>query len=98
MSLAQRASALFGMAVVLGGCEPSCQTVCEQALACGLDDAPRVSQTECEDTCGTRAALYDAWQDEEKQDAYVAHKQCIVDSTCDELADGACYDPLLFQF
>ena len=88
----------FGLLVLLAGCEPTCDRVCTRTLACGLDDAPRVSQTECEDTCNSRAALYDAWQDEEKQDAYVAHKRCLIDASCDDIADGACYDPLLFQF
>lgn len=89
---------MFGVVALVGGCEPTCDAVCTQTLACGLEDAPRVSQTECEDTCNSRASQYEAWQDEEKQDAYVAHKRCLVDATCDEIADGFCYDPLLFQF
>lgn len=93
-----RAGFVIGVALVLGGCEPSCEAVCNKTLACGMADAPRVSQAECEDACATRHALYDAWDDPDKQQAFVDHKRCLMDASCDEIEDGACYDPEIFEF
>jgi len=90
--------ALGLLASLSSGCAPSCDRVCDKVIACGLD-SPRTSQDACVEDCDRQAALYDEWWDDQvKVDAFKEHKRCVMDATCDELAAGACYDPLLFIF
>ena len=77
------------------GCPATCAQTCEKALSCDLD-SERVSQIECVDMCQRQDALYEMWEDEEKQQAFLEHRRCILQSTCEDIADGSCYDDLLF--
>jgi hypothetical protein len=93
---------LVVLAVVLGAgvaCTPTCEQTCRKLLRCELDDAPRVAYDECVVACESQDHLYeDAWQDEELEKAFDEHRRCIRDATCDEIADGACYDDALFFY
>ena len=85
-------------AVIAGsGCAPSCEHTCRKVLACDLG-TERIAQQECVDSCEAQDALYQSWDDEEKIDAFDDHRRCLVQSSCDEIADGACYDEDLFVF
>ncbi len=77
-------------------CTPTCESVCKKVIEC--DVSSRLAQDECERECARQDTLYDSWEDVAKQDAYAAHKTCIVDSTCDALDEGVCYDEEIFLF
>jgi hypothetical protein len=94
-----RAHLIALLPLVLLGCAPTCEQTCRHVLACGADlGSERVAQAECEDQCAREDALYAAWEDQEKMDAFDDHRRCVVGATCEELVDGACYDPLLFPY
>ena len=74
-------------------CAPPCRQVCRKVLfECDNLDSDRVALDECEASCQQQDAVYQVWQDEEKQDLFDAHKSCIGSSTCEEIAAGACYE------
>lgn len=78
-------------------CTPRCQSNCAKVLDCGLGST-RVARSECVQACQLEQALYAEWEDETKIEAFKEHKRCIRAASCDELADGVCYDPELFIF
>ncbi len=82
----------------LPGCAPSCGQTCKKVLDCELD-SPRTTTLECRDDCERQRSLYeDWWKDEEKVEQFEEHRRCLMQSTCDQLAAGACYDEELFLF
>jgi len=83
------ATALTGS--VLVACAPPCKQVCRKTLNCALD-SERVAQDECEDSCRRQETLYARWQDDVKAALFDDHKRCIKRSSCDELAEGVCYE------
>lgn len=83
--------ALLLSVVPLYGCTPPCGNVCRKVLDCGLD-SERVSQQECETSCTQQSALYASWSDDALQDLYADHRRCLMRSSCEEIASGACYD------
>jgi len=86
------------LAVALLGCAPRCERTCKKLLKCDGLDSDRVALAECETSCLNQLAMFEDWKDEDKlEDAFADHRRCIVQSTCDEIADGVCYDPLLFS-
>lgn len=96
MATARRCISVLALLFFLG-CEPTCEGVCRDVLACDLD-SDRVSHEECEATCIRQQELYEDWEDEDKADRFAAHKSCLSDATCDEIAAGVCYDEALFLF
>ena len=73
-------------------CVPPCQQLCRKVLFdCDLD-SERVSLDECIQSCERQDQLYLQWGDSEKRQLYNDHRRCISNSSCDELADGACYE------
>ncbi len=92
--------AFVGLALLaaLSGCEPSCERTCAKLLDCDGVETPRVGQEDCELQCARQEELYDSWDDTQLQDAFADHKRCVLDETCDAIADGACYDEDLFSY
>ena len=88
-----------GLACVLAwslvGCTPSCEAVCDKLLSCDLE-TDGLYDTVCVDSCERQEALYTQWEDEEKLDAYDEHLRCLSRSSCGDIDDGVCYDPLVF--
>ena len=91
LPLAAAALALGGLAA----CDPPCDRTCDKLLSCDAVETPRVSSEDCRLQCERQEQLYDNWNDQELQDAFKAHKQCILAEECDALADGVCTDELL---
>ena len=92
------ASPVAAAAVVLASlaaCDPPCDRTCDKLLSCDAVETPRVSSEDCRLQCERQEQLYDNWNDQELQDAFKAHKQCILAEECDALADGVCTDELL---
>lgn len=83
---------LMACALPLSACPPPCGQVCRKVLFdCELD-SERVAFEECEASCERQDALYQQWEDETLQDLFDDHRRCIARSSCDELAEGACYE------
>jgi len=84
------------MLVLASACAPTCESVCKKVIEC--DVSSRLAQDECERECARQNTLYNTWEDQAKQDAYVEHKSCIAGSTCEQLDEGVCYDEDIFLF
>lgn len=78
------------------GCAPDCERVCRKVRDC--DVADRLAQSECEESCTRTRLRYQDWDDKNLLEDFAAHRRCIVQATCDELEEGACYDEDLFAF
>ena len=93
--------ALLGL-IALGfsaGCTPTCTETCRKLLRCDEElGIVEYGITECEESCNRTNDLYESWEDQDKIDAFAAHKQCIAGATCDEINDGVCYDEDLYVF
>src|SRR5687768_6458568 len=77
---------------LLAGCSPPCGQVCRKILnQCELD-SQRVAFDECEASCEAQETLYLEWDNEHLQDLFDDHKRCIARSSCEEIADGVCYE------
>jgi len=89
---------LLGMLplIALSGCETTCKSTCEKLLACDEVSTPLLDEDDCEDTCAEQELLYEEWDDGAKRDALSDYKSCVVDEECGAIADGACYDELLY--
>lgn len=99
MATASRSGSALAAALLLApACRPSCEQVCEKLLACEEVESPRVSLAECEESCTREEALYEQWDDQQLLDALYGEMTCIMDTPCDEVAAGACYDEALFRF
>lgn len=53
---------------------------------------------ECQESCQTQEDLLKTWTDQELRDAFDDEMSCLGDATCDEIADGACYDASLWSY
>lgn len=95
-----RLSASVLALLVLAACPPPCKQVCRKVLFdCELD-SERVALEECEESCNRQESIYRVWDDETLLDLELDHRRCVMRSSCDELADGACYEGFeeLFPF
>jgi len=88
---------LFLLLTMQFGCAPTCDQVCRKTLFdCELS-TERVALATCIDSCDRQLSLYqDRWQDEELVDAFAEHRRCLMRETCDDIADGLCYDERIF--
>ena len=80
------------------GCHPTCKEVCNQLLDCDEVESFRVSEAECRAACLREEELYTDWQDLDALEIHYDQRSCIVDASCEEIADGACYDEELYLF
>jgi hypothetical protein len=90
--------ALAPLAVLGLGCHPTCREVCVKLLDCEEVASARVSLAECRDSCQREEQLYTDWEDEQALDQIYDERTCIMDESCADVADGACYDEDLFLF
>lgn len=80
---------LLGLA---SGCGPPCGQVCRKLLFdCELD-TERLAFEACETSCKQQDATYHAWEDDELAAMFNDHLRCLSRSSCDEIAQGVCYD------
>jgi hypothetical protein len=88
------------MLAVATACNPPCKRTCNKLLDCGNLSTDRLAVSACIEDCEKQQQLYQDWDDEEKQDLFVAHKRCLVDASCEEIEEGVCYDGYeeLFSF
>ncbi len=78
--------------LAVASCDPGCKRTCRKLLDCGNLDTDRLALNACEIDCEQQGLLFEAWEDDDKRELLVDHKRCLVQSTCEEIADGVCYD------
>lgn len=92
---------LLGIVLLSGnltGCQATCKEACEKLLECDEVETSRHNIDDCETSCQIEEELYNYWEDELTHDAFEDHLNCIVETSCSEVADGACYDEALFLY
>ena len=83
---------------LLAGCTPTCEQVCDHVVECGNPGTERMSSEECTDACNRQDQLYQTWTDVNLRHSFEDAKRCLDEATCDDLADGACYDPEVWPY
>ena len=86
------------MIAVLVGCNSTCQQTCRQLVECEGIEHSSTTQNDCEFQCEQQKGLYESWEDQDLQDRHADYRNCVVDSTCVQIGDGACYDEELFAY
>lgn len=79
-------------------CTPTCEEACKAIVACGNEGTELLSADACEEQCNNQRDLYDTWDDKALQDAFDDSLSCYKNSSCDELAAGACYNEDLWSY
>ena len=88
----------------LWACTPTCDKVCTKLHDCELlvlGDAPK---TECVLECQLQERTYGDLEETEVdtgaqlQQSFEDLKGCIMDETCDNLANGACHDSNIYSW
>lgn len=88
----------LGLVALASGCTPSCERVCEKLVDCPDLDTTRMTALECQRSCEDQQSLLDRWTDAELRHAFDAELDCLGASSCEEIADGVCYDADLWAF
>jgi hypothetical protein len=87
---------LVGFLGVQFGCGSTCAGVCDKILSCPELDAAAIGEKECELDCAVQESAYES--NAELSASFEAYKDCVMDSSCAEIAAGACHDGDLFAF
>lgn len=89
---------LIGLVALAAGCGTDCESVCEKLVTCDEVESYTQRSERCEETCVYQEDLYEEWESQDLQDALVESRECVAASTCEQIADGECYDETLFAF
>jgi hypothetical protein len=81
---------LVGVLALQFACGSTCSGVCDKLLSCPQLDAASISDKECDLDCAVQENSYES--DPVLSAAFEAHKDCVMDASCEELAAGACYE------
>lgn len=92
------AGLLLGTQLLLAGCQPTCEQVCDKLVACDNPGTERMSSPECEESCTTQKETYARWSDTQLRATMDDQLSCLDEATCGAIADGACYDEDLWGF
>jgi hypothetical protein len=77
-------------------CSSTCSGVCDKLLSCPQLDAGAIGDKECDLDCAVQENAYES--DPVLSTAFEVYKDCVMDSSCQELVAGACYQEGLFAF
>ena len=77
--------------LIILGCTPTCEDVCDKLVACENEGTERMSSDECQESCRAQEELYALWTDQQKRDAFDAELSCLYASECGEVEQGVCY-------
>lgn len=80
------------------GCTPTCDDVCVKLVECGNEGTELLNADDCSDQCKRQQTLYDHWSDLQLRDAFEESLNCYRNSTCDEIAAGACYNQDIWSY
>jgi hypothetical protein len=95
----RRGLLLLAAVALAPACTPTCQQTCEKLLACEQNEDWLDGYVAlCAENCERQLNLYELWDDTQLQDALDQSRVCIGEATCDDIADGVCYDEDLYSF
>lgn len=84
------------LAGALTACTPPCERTCRKLLACDNLETDRVSLVECQLSCEEEVRRVQTWDDAKfYEDLIGDQRRCLVQSTCEEIERGECYDERL---
>ena len=84
---------------LLTACDATCRQACSKLVDCQAVDNSGTHKDECQEACLAQNGLYeDDWEDETLTQAFNDQRNCIRDSTCDDIAAGECYDETLWSW
>ena len=84
--------------LLLWGCTPTCEDACDQLVGCENPGTELLAADECRESCERQRDLYQHWGNEGLQDAFDASLNCYMDSSCDDIAAGVCYDRDIWMY
>jgi len=82
--------------ISLLACAPTCEQTCKKLLSCENIDAPSMNIDECTSACSAQQNVYEDWDDPDKEEAFDNVKSCIVAEECTAVAEGVCYDEVVY--
>ncbi len=99
-------TAALALSVGLLACNqvnPTCRSVCRKLSRCDeVKSADYIATEECRDLCDVQETYYDRLEDDEELvsdfESWNTYKWCVVTETCEDVADGVCYDEALYAF
>gem|GEM_PF-1476639 len=99
-------TAALALSVGLLACNqvnPTCRSVCRKLSRCDeVKSADYIATEECRDLCDVQETYYDRLEDDEELvsdfESWNSYKWCVVTETCEDVADGVCYDEALYAF
>jgi len=93
------AAAFLGLSVLASGCTPTCTQTCNKLTSCeeNSDWAGEYAEL-CAENCERQYNQYEIWDDTQLIDALDESKICVRDSTCEQIAEGECYDDEIYSF
>ena len=84
---------------VLTACNATCRQSCQKLASCAEVDSTGTIEAECRETCLAQEFLYEEdWEDEVLLAAFEEQRNCIRDSSCEQIAEGVCYDETLWTW
>ncbi|MSQ01356.1 MAG: hypothetical protein EXR71_05600 [Myxococcales bacterium] len=89
---------MIPLLLIVFGCTPTCEEVCDKLVACEMGGTERMSPAECQESCVSQQTLYDDWTDVQKRDAFDAELTCLNISECADIDAGVCYDAEVWSF
>lgn len=84
--------------LALAGCHATCEQACDHLMQCTEVVSDLQYPEECAETCLIQEDQYRNWDAPELEARFEAHRDCLKDSTCEDIAAGACYDEELEQY
>lgn len=93
---------VVGLLLLVSGCTPTCDKVCTKLIDCAALDLENTPEKECALECQLHENSYDdlegAETDTGLHESFDDLKSCIMDESCNNLANGSCYDSDLYSW
>lgn len=88
----------MSLILLLWACTPTCEEACNNLVACDNPGTEFLAADECLESCQSQRDLYQHWEDQGLQDAFDDALSCYTDSSCDQIAAGACYNASIWTY
>lgn len=80
---------------LLWACTVTCEDVCTTIASCDEIEQESTGEIDCRSAC---LSQQEQAQTDGNDEAFDSLKLCITSSTCDEIAQGVCYDEELYSW
>jgi len=94
---ALRASSLLLAVATVSACTPTCDAACNKLERCELM-ATYDNLEACITSCSRQDEVYVAMDGNELKKSFRMHRRCIGSNSCDELAEGECYEEDIYEW